>query len=447
MSPVDAVPRAERRRRPKRAGVTALAVLLSAALVATACSDDSSDSSSSSSSAAPASGGSSNSALEPFDTAAMDKTIDDLATEYREIGMMVLIRTPQGEYIKSFGTTSSDSKDAPTLDTKVRIGSNTKTWTGTAIMQMVQEGKISIDDPVSKYRPDVPNGANITVGMLLNMRSGLYNYTETLTLNEALDKDPQKVWQPEELVALGLSNPPYFPPGTGYHYSNTNTVLLGLIAEKLDGKPIAQIFQDRFFSKLKMTSSSFPANTDTAIPAPYASGYSYSGNVETLDEPSLSPERIAAIEAGTVQPRVTTNDNPSWTWSAGQGIASANDLATWVKAMGDGSLLNEATQKLRLDSVQPTDPTKPDGAGYGYGIAQMGPMYGHIGEMPGYNSFMGYDPANDVTMVVWANLAPTIDGNAAAAVVASKLVPFIYGKPPADTGGDIDEVADDTSGG
>jgi D-alanyl-D-alanine carboxypeptidase len=377
----------------------------------------------------------------------MDKTIDDMAKEYREIGMMVLIRTPDGEYVKSYGTTAIDSKDAPTLDTKVRIGSNTKTWTGTAIMQLVQEGKISVDDPVSKYRPDVPNGGNITVGQLLNMRSGLYNYTETLTLNEALDNDPQKVWQPEELVALGLSNPPYFPPGTGYHYSNTNTVLLGLIAEQLDGKPIAQIFQDRFFSKLKMTGSSFPAITDTAIPAPYSSGYSYSGNVETLDEPSLSPERIAAIEAGTVKPRVTTNDNPSWTWSAGQGIASANDLATWVKAMGDGSLLNETTQKLRIDSVQPTDPTKPDGAGYGYGIAAMGPMYGHIGEMPGYNSFMGYDSANGVTMVVWANLAPTIDGNAAAARVAMELVPFIYATPAADAEGDIDDVADDTSGG
>jgi D-alanyl-D-alanine carboxypeptidase len=377
----------------------------------------------------------------------MDKTVDDMAKEYREIGMMVLIRTPQGEYLKSYGTTASDSKDAPNLDTKVRIGSNTKTWTGTAIMQLVQEGKISVDDPVSKYRPDVPNGENITVGMLLNMRSGLYNYTETVVLNEALDNDPQKVWQPEELVALGLANPPYFAPGTGYHYSNTNTVLLGLIAEKLDGKPIAQIFQDRFFSKLKMTGSSFPAITDTAIPAPYASGYSYSGNIETLDEPSLSPERIAAIEAGTVQPRVTTNDNPSWTWSAGQGIATANDLATWVKAMGSGELLNEATQKLRIDSVQPTDPDKPDGAGYGYGIAQMGPMYGHIGEMPGYNSFMGYDPVNDVTMVVWANLAPTIDGNAAAARVAMELVPFIYATPAADTGGDIDEVSDDTSGG
>ena len=98
------------------------------------------------------------------------------------------------------------------------------------------------------------------------------NYTETLELNTALDEEPEKVWTPEGLLALAFANPPYFAPGEGYHYSNTNTVLLGLIAEELDGKPIAQIFQDRFFTPLGMTGSSFPADTDTSIPTPYADG-------------------------------------------------------------------------------------------------------------------------------------------------------------------------------
>jgi D-alanyl-D-alanine carboxypeptidase len=423
--------------------------MLAAALVVSACSSDSDGSSNATSGTSPSTGssGSPGSALLPFDTAAMDQTVDDLATEYREIGMMVLVRTPNGEYLKSFGTTGIDSTEAPTPDTKVRIGSNTKTWTGTVVMQMVQEGKISVDDPVSRYRPDVPNGENITIGQLLNMRSGLYNYTATVELNRALDEEPEKVWTPEELLALAFANPPYSAPGTEYHYSNTNTVLLGLIAEELDGKPIAQIFQDRLFDELGLAGTSFPANTDTSIPAPYANGYSYSGNIETLDEESLSPERIAAIEAGTVAPRVTTTDNPSWTWSAGQGISTANDLATWVKALGGGELLDDATHKLRIDSVEPSDPTKPDGAGYGYGIAQMGPLYGHIGEMPGYNSFMGYDPVNDVTVVVWGNLAPTIEGQAPAARVAAELLPFVYAAADAEADDHIEDTADDTSGG
>lgn len=425
---------------------TLLAILLTSGLLVAACSsgnDSTTTSDSSGSSSDNPESASSTGALVPLDSAAMDAVVDDMASEFRQIGMVVLIKTPDGEYVNTWGATELGGTEPPTLDTKVRIGSNTKTWTGTVILQMVQEGKISVDDPVSKYRPDVPNGDNITIGQLLDMRSGLYNYTQTLELNRALDEQPERVWQPEELVALGLSNPPTSAPGAEYNYSNTNTVLLGLIAEKLDGKPISQIYQDRLFTALGLKDTSFPANTDTSIPAPYTAGYSYSGNVETLGEgkESLSPERIAAIDAGTVTPRTTTNDNPSWTWSAGQGISTANDIATWVKALGAGDLLDAQTQQLRIDSVQPSDAAGT--AAYGYGVAQMGPMYGHIGEMPGYNSFMGYDPANDVTFVVWGNLAPTVDGNAPAAQVAKALIPYVYAGSAAAAADDVDEHSED----
>ncbi|MDJ0361902.1 serine hydrolase domain-containing protein [Rhodococcus sp. H29-C3] len=422
----------------------AVAAMLTVITFTASCSSDTSppttDSAATASSATSTQSG--DSALVPFDTTAMDAVVDETAQELREIGMVVLIETPDGKYTNSWGATELGGSETPTLDTSIRIGSNTKTWTGTAILQMVQEGKLSVDDPVSKYRPDVPNGENITIGQMLDMRSGLYNYTETVDLNQALDDNPARVWTPEELVALGLSNPAYFPPGEGWHYSNTNTVLLGLIAEKLDGKPIDQIFQDRFFSKLNMNGTSFPLSTDTAIPAPFARGYSYSGNIETLGEgkDSLSPERLAEIESGSVSPRDTTGDNPSWTWSAGQGISTVNDLATWVQAMVKGDLLDEKTQKLRMDSVASTDPESPKAANYGYGIAQMGPLFGHTGELPGYNSFMGYDPVNDVTMVIWGNLAPTAEGKAPAARLAEKLIGYVY----ATTGGnDNENTADD----
>src|SRR3954468_17502079 len=101
-------------------------------------------------------------------------------------------------------------------------------------------------------RSSVPMFRTVTTSIaeLLNMRSGLYNYTDTRELNEIGDSNPQKVWNPDELLALAYSHPPYFPPGTGYHYSNTNTLLLGLIAERLDAKPLSQVFQDRLFAPL-----------------------------------------------------------------------------------------------------------------------------------------------------------------------------------------------------
>ena len=94
-----------------------------------------------------------------------------------------------------------------------------------------------------------------------------------------------------------------------------------------------------------------------------------------------------------------------------------------------------------MDSFQSTDPTKPEAAGYGYGMAQMGPMFGHTGELGGYNSFMGYDPVNDVTIVAWGNLAPTADGKAPAAYLVQELVPFIYAMPAKGETDDIDEAS------
>ncbi|WP_051062943.1 serine hydrolase domain-containing protein [Ilumatobacter nonamiensis] len=438
--------------RPARhPGRTAAVVLVVAsAAIASACS--SSGDSSAPGSAAPvstsvpdpkASDTAPNDALVALDATAIDAVVDDLATELHQTGMVVFIRTPDGEYVNTWGTDAVDSTEVPTLDTRVRIGSNTKTWTGTAILQMVEEGKLSIDDAVSTYRPDVPNGDNITIGQLLDMRSGLYNYTETLELNTALDEAPERVWTPEELLALAFAHEPYFAPGEDWHYSNTNTILLGLIAEELDAKPIAQIFEDRFFTPLGMSGSSFPDDTDTSIPDPYADGYTFNGNVETMDgDEELPADRVAAIDAGEIEPPNHTNDNPSWTWSAGQGISTATDLATWVEAMVKGDLLDPATQQLRMDSVLPTDPTNPNAAGYGYGLAQMGPLFGHTGALPGYNSFMGYDPANDVTIVIWGNLAPTPLGAAPAARMAENLIPYVYNMPAPEETDDVGEIAD-----
>ena len=112
--------------------------------------------------------------------------------------------------------------------------------TAAVIMQLAQEGKLSLDDPVSKYVPGVPNGDNITIAELLEMRSGLYNYTNAPKISATIDHDPTKVWTPAELLAIAFAHPPNFPPGTAYEYNNTNYALLGLIAEKVDGKPLAK---------------------------------------------------------------------------------------------------------------------------------------------------------------------------------------------------------------
>lgn len=413
-----------RRHRYLRAAALAAAVTLAVG----ACSSDSDDGSASSSTAGSGtSAAASATGLLPIGNADLQSIVESTAKELMLPGVVVLLRTPTGNQTVTYGTTERGGGAPVTLDDHIRVGSNTKTWTGTAILQQVQEGKIALADPVSKYRPDVPGGDGITIEQLLNMRSGLFNYSETLELNEALDQDPQKVWTPDELLALAFAHPPYFPPGQGYHYSNTNFVLLGLIAEQLDGKPLQEVFQDRLFGPLGLENTVFPDSN--ALPTPNSRGYMYGTNVQTMTDPALPAQMQAEAQAGTLAPNDVTDDNPSWAWSAGAGIATANDLATWVEALADGKALDAEMQAVRMAAFQPADPTKPGGPEYGLAMAKMGPLYGHTGELPGYNSFMGSDPDSGVTLVVWANLAPAANGQDPASGIAKTIVDAMF--PPA----------------
>ena len=215
------------------------------------------------------------SALKPIDQAALQTMVDTTAKELLIPGAVVILRTPQGEFTVTYGTTLLGATIPPRADTHFRIASNTKTMTAAVIVQLAQEGKLGLDDPVSKYVPGVPNGDNITIAELLNMRSGLYNYDDAPEFSASLDRDPTKVWTPDEVLAIAFKHPPYFPPGTAFHYSNTNYALLGLIAEKMDGKPLASCFQDRLFGPLGLKDTVLPASTSNTLPEPYSHGYLY----------------------------------------------------------------------------------------------------------------------------------------------------------------------------
>ena len=145
--------------------------------------------------------------------------------------------------------------------------------TAAVIVLLAQENKLSLDDPVSKYVQGVPDGDKITITELLNMRSGLYTYDDDPEFWAALERDPTKVWSPAEVLVIAFKHPPYFPPGTDFHYSNTNYALLGVIAEKIDGKPLASSFHERLFGPLGLKDTLLPATTSNTLPEPYSHGY------------------------------------------------------------------------------------------------------------------------------------------------------------------------------
>ena len=371
------------------------------------------------------------SALKPIDPAVLQTMVGTAAREMLVPGAVVLLRTPQGEFTVTYGTTLLGATTPPRADTHFRIASNTKTMTAAVIMQLAQESKLSLEDPVSKYVPGVPNGGNITIAELLAMRSGLYNYTNAPEFSASLDRDHTKVWSPAELLAIAFAHPPNFPPGTAYEYNNTNYALLGLIIEKVDGRPLAQAMQDRLFGPLNMQHTELPASAVNTIPDPYSHGYLYgSSSVALVGTPPYSPEVQAAARAGTLLPTDYTDLNHSFAAAAGGVISTANDLAVWIKALVGARVLNAEYQRHWLDSLQPEDPRKPDGQQYGYGISQLrwgaNTMYFHGGETPGYNSFIGYDLSNQVTLVVWTNLTVSLDERPTANAIMLKVLDQIY---------------------
>ena len=127
------------------------------------------------------------SGLKPIDQAALQSLVDTTIKELLVPGAVVLLRTPQGDFTAAYGTTQLGTTNPPRADTHFRIASNTKTMTAAVIMLLAQEGKLSLDDPVSKYVPGVPNGDNITIAQLLEMRSGLYNYTNAPEVSASID--------------------------------------------------------------------------------------------------------------------------------------------------------------------------------------------------------------------------------------------------------------------
>ena len=357
---------------------------------------------------------------------ALQPQLEQLAREMLTTGAVIQVRSPElGDWTTTIGTRTFRGTDPVQVSDHIRIGSVTKTWTGTVVLQLVDEGRLRLDDPVAKYRPDVPNGQTITIEQLLTMRSGLGNYTTSLDVSRRMDEDPETVFNPEELIAIGLAEDPKFPPGEGYFYSNTNTLLLGRIVEQLTGNPLEAEIQQRVLTPLGMTESSFPAITSNALPDPHANGYTYGTNVETAETNVLSPEKQAAARAGTLAPIDTTFLNPSWAWSAGAGISTTPDLVTYIQALVGGGLLSDAMQKTRLDSIRPINPAAPE-LGYGLALAKFGPLYGHTGELPGYNTFTGYDPQRKIMVVVWASLAPSPDGRAPATEMAKRIIGELY---------------------
>ncbi|MGV3654655.1 MAG: serine hydrolase domain-containing protein [Noviherbaspirillum sp.] len=353
---------------------------------------------------------------------ALRPQVKALLADTRTPGAVVLVRSPHGDWTEAFGTRALDDPEPVRVEDHFRIGSVTKTWTATVILQLVQEGLLALSDPVSKYLPDVPDGANITIEHLLTMRSGLFNYSTDPQFIQSLDANPEKIFTPDDLLKTGFSHPPYFQPGKGFTYSNTNTVLLGKIIEMRTGMPVEQAFYQRLFKRLGLTGTFFPSRTDTSLPEPFSHGYHFGLLTDTDDTGALPPAMLEAAMAGTLLPRDVTEMNASWAWTAGMGISTAKELAAFVQVLIGGGYLNDTLQAGRLASCFMPDASTPEFDLYCWGLTKHGQFFGHTGSLPGYNTYMGYDPITKTTIVVWTTLDAAPDGRLPAVELRNLII-------------------------
>ncbi len=316
-----------------------------------------------------------------------EKLTDSLVSNKIVPGLITAVWAPDQNitWIKAKGLSNTATGELMKDDLKFRIGSVTKTFTYTVLLQLIDEGKVSLNDKITKYLPEYSNWDNITIKMICNHSSGIFNYTDkSPTLAGPVKENPMRVWQPQELVDIAYPEPLYFTPGSTHHYSNTNTIIAGMIIEKITGDTLPYEIKKRILEPLKLYNTSYPS--DNFMWGNYSHGYSWCENENPL-------------------PDVTEAFNPSYAGYSGAIISDIYDLKTWVQAITKGSLLSKSLQAERLTTISASEIS-----GYGLGIASIGvtdgkKIWGHSGTIFGFRTLAYYWPEKNITFIMMFNNA------------------------------------------
>ncbi|WP_405973105.1 beta-lactamase family protein [Streptomyces sp. NBC_00988] len=302
---------------------------------------------------------------------------------------------PDGRRYATTGVSDTATGRTARVTDKFRIASSTKAFVSTVMLQLVGEGRVSLDDTVEHWLPGTVSGNGndgnaITVRQLLNHTSGLFNYTadfpEISTVAD-FEADRYSTWTPQQLVGIAMRHAPDFAPGTQWEYSNTNYILAGMIIQKATGHTWQQEVTRRVIRPLGLRDTSAP-DTSSRIPGQHLHGYSdFGGSGPTID---------------------VTDLNPTAAGSAGAMISTTNDLTRFFSALLGGRLLHPAQLAEMKTTVRAAslDPVWP-GARYGLGLMEIpltcgGVYYSHAGDLMGYTTRDGVTPDGRHTVVLEA---------------------------------------------
>ncbi|HET9224589.1 MAG TPA: serine hydrolase, partial [Roseiflexaceae bacterium] len=342
-------------------------------------------------------------ALQPFDpalAATLQQILDRTVADGTIPGAVLAVQIPGAEpWVGASGVRDRRTREPMEPTTNVRIASISKIFTAVVVLQLVEEGTIQLDQPISKWLPDlVPNGDRLTVHNLLQHTTGLYDYLEDRNFVNRTYRQPDRIFAPRELVEYAVQFPPLFRPGAkgAWDYSSTNFVLLGMIVEQATGNPLAHEMRQRIFEPLGLEQTFF--TPDEAIEGIMARGYS------------------GAVD----QTKVAM----SFAYATANIVSTAGDVRKFVQALLDGQLLAPETLDMMLTFVNGKGQYRMPALAYGLGIMQnqlpVGPgpdgrarpaevrtVVGHIGGFGGFRSAVWAAPQHGISIALGVNQAAT----------------------------------------
>ncbi|MFK7933274.1 MAG: serine hydrolase domain-containing protein [Saprospiraceae bacterium] len=339
-------------------------------------------------------------------------------------GMTMLVESPAGRWAGAAGFADIHSKIPMEVCSISRIGSITKTFTATLILQLYSEERLSLDDPISKYlaadlAEKITNADQITITHLLDHTSGLADFTGTIQYSLDYFNHSQKVWTAMDEISYILNEPAKFAPGTQRAYTNVNYVILGMIAEHITGKTGAELYRERIFEPLSMDNTFFKQGEN--IPNGIVRGYSdEEGNQTLIDRTNLTFAHASM---------------------AGGIVSNVEDLNKYLKAniypnptLIPSDILAElsSVHAVEIDNTRSTKDVlfRQNGIGLGWfsfeGNEQEYFAFGHGGSMRGYQAFIAYFPAQETTVCYLINGNDGVMDEMEDEMRANELLPLLF---------------------
>ena len=261
-----------------------------------------------------------------------------------------------------------------------KIGSLTKTFTATILLQMVDDGLISLNDTIENYIPGIPNGEIMTIRQLLAMQSGLFEVNNDSAVRSVFINEPDHQFSTNELLDAIKRHPATFKPGENTEYCNSNYIIAGILIEQLSGKSFEECLDERIVQPLALTNTSFLDSRWMPEGKPYASGYTLDSNYDYQD--------------------ITERYNLSLAYSAGAMLSDMDNVKKWVTNFTSGTLISSAM----LAEMESYHPIFDNSAEYGLGLMRFGGNFlGHTGDVPGCHSIMAQDKERDITIIIFIN--------------------------------------------